>query len=85
MNATGCPAAGIEEIKENLIRQLSNPVMFQQSVEYLLERGFDTFVEIGPGKVLSGMVKRTAKQAKKKVNILQFNSLEGIEAVKELS
>lgn len=85
MNATGCPASGIGEIKENLIRQLSNPVMFQQSVEYLLERGFDTFVEIGPGKVLSGMVKRTAKQAKKKVNILQFNSLEGVEAVKELS
>jgi len=85
MNATGQPASDAKAIKENLIRQLSNPVMFQQSVEYLLGRGFDTFVEIGPGKVLSGMVKRTAKQAKKKVNILQFNSLEAVKAAKELT
>lgn len=85
MNATGRPAADGKEIKENLIRQLSHPVLFQQSVEYLLEQGFDTFIEIGPGKALSGMVKRTAKQEKKKVRILQFNSLEGVEAVKELA
>lgn len=85
MNATGRPAADSKEMKENLIRQLSSPVMFQQSVEYLLAQGFDTFIEIGPGKALSGMVKRTAKQIKKKVTVLQFNSLEGVEAVRELS
>lgn len=84
MNATGCPAESPTEIQENLIRQLSNPVMFQQSVEYLLGQDFNTFIEIGPGKVLSGMVKRTAKQEKKKVNILTFNSLEDVEAVKRL-
>lgn len=84
MNATGRPAVDSAEIKENLIRQLSNPVMFQQSVEYLLEQGFDTFIEVGPGKVLSGMVKRTARQAKKKVTILQFNSLDGVNAAKEM-
>ena len=84
MNATGRPAADSGEIRENLIRQLSDPVMFQQSVEYLLEREYDTFIEIGPGKALSGMVMRTAKKAKKKVRILQFNCLEDVETVKKL-
>lgn len=85
MNATGRPAVDSGEMKENLIRQLSSPVMFQQSIEYLLAQGFDTFIEIGPGKALSGMVKRTAKSAKKKVTVFQFNSLEGVESVKEQS
>ncbi len=84
MNATGRPAADSGEIRENLIRQLSDPVMFQQSVEYLLEKEYDTFIEIGPGKALSGMVMRTAKKAKKKVRILQFNCLEDVETVKKL-
>lgn len=84
MNVTGRPAADSGEIKKNLIRQLTSPVMFQQSVEYLLDQGFDTFIEIGPGKTLSGMVKRTAKQMRKKAAVLSFNSLEGVEAVKEL-
>ena len=85
MNAVGKAVADPEQIKENLIKQLVSPVMFQQSVEYLLENDFDTFIEIGPGKTLSGMVKRTAKQAKKKVSVLSFNSLEGVEAVRELA
>lgn len=81
MNATGRPAAGVIEIKENLIRQLSQPVLFQQSIEYLLGEGYDTFVEIGPGKTLSGMVKRIAKQSGQKVQVLQFNSAESVEKV----
>lgn len=85
MNATGRPAADSSEIKENLIRQLSNPVLFQQSVEYLLGEGYDTFVEIGPGKVLSGMVKRTARQAKRKVTVVQFNNLDSVETIRALS
>lgn len=79
MNATGRPTADADEMKENLIRQLSYPVLFQQSIEYLLEEGYDTFIEIGPGKSLSSMVKRTAKQAGQKVKIFQFNSTEGVE------
>ncbi len=85
MNATGRPAWDSDEVKENLICQLSSSVKFQQSIEYLLDQDFDTFIEIGPGKALSGMVKRTAKQANKKVSILQFNSLEGVEAVRKLN
>lgn len=81
MNATGRPAAGVAEIKENLVRQLSQPVLFQQSIEYLLGEGYDIFVEVGPGKTLSNIVKRIAKQVEQKVQILQFNSAESAEKI----
>lgn len=82
MNATGTVVDRVDSIKENLIRQLSHPVLFQQSVEYLLDAGFDTFIEIGPGKTLCGMVKRTAKSRKKKVNVFPFHSLETVDNVR---
>ncbi len=79
MNATGRAASDPAEIRENLIRQLVRPVLFQQSVELLLAEGYDAFVEIGPGKTLSNMVKRTAKASKTSVKLFQFNSLESAE------
>ncbi len=83
MNATGLGVNDVTEIKDNLIKQLLKPVMFQQGIEHLLQEGFDTFLEIGPGKILSGMVKRTAKQAGIKVKIMQMNSLQGLNAIKK--
>lgn len=79
MNATGKPAEASSEIRENLILQLVRPVLFQQSIERLLEEGYDSFVEIGPGKALSNMVRRTAKAAKVPVKLYQLHSLRGIE------
>lgn len=84
MNSSGQITEEPEQIKENLIRQLSKPVLFGQSVETLLEQDYDTFIEVGPGKALSGMVKRIAKQMKKKVTICSFNSCESAQNVKEL-
>ena len=84
MNASGQETGEPEQIKANLIRQLSKPVLFGQSVETLLEQDYDTFIEVGPGKVLSGLVKRAARQMKKKVTICSFNSCESVQAVKEL-
>lgn len=84
MNATGTETDQVSSIKDNLIRQLSQPVLFQQSVEYLLDLGYDTFVEIGPGKTLCGMVKRTAKSRKQKVEVLPFHSLESVDTVRNL-
>lgn len=84
MNATGTAVDRVDSIKEGLVRQLSQPVLFQQSIENLLEAGFDTFIEIGPGKTLCGMVKRTAKRRKKKVNVFPLHSLETMETVKGL-
>ena len=82
MNATGLVVNDVTEIKNNLIKQLLKPVMFQQGLEELIREGFDTFVEVGPGKTLSGMVKRTAKQVGVKVKIMQMNSLQGLYTIK---
>lgn len=84
MNATGQAAAIPDEIKENLVQQLVRPVLFQQSIELLLTEGYDTFVEIGPGKTLSNMVKRTAKTAKTAVKLYQFNRLKSIDDWKNI-
>ncbi|RJQ31078.1 MAG: [acyl-carrier-protein] S-malonyltransferase [Actinobacteria bacterium] len=62
-------------LKENLIKQLTNPVMFQQSLFLLDSKGVTNYAEIGPGKVLSGLVKRTLKTASIH-NIEDIDSLE---------
>ena len=51
-------------IKEALTQQVSSSVRWLQSVEHLVANGVDTFVEIGPGKVLSGLVRQIAKDAR---------------------
>ena len=50
-----------EEIKESLIRQAAMPVLWETSVNHMIAGGVDTFVEVGPGKVLSGFTKKIAK------------------------
>lgn len=49
------------EAKDSLIRQVSSPVRWVESVEKLIQNGVDTFVEAGPGKVLTGLIKRIDK------------------------
>jgi [acyl-carrier-protein] S-malonyltransferase len=51
-----------EQAREALIRQVSCPVRWQASVERMRDDGVTLFVEIGPGKVLSGLIKRIDKQ-----------------------
>lgn len=52
------------ELKPSLIRQISSSLYWEDSINRLTAEGFDTFIEVGPGKVLSGLVKRIAKDAK---------------------
>lgn len=51
------------EIKQNLAAQVDHPVRWDESIARLVEDGFDTFVEIGPGAVLAGLMKRLAPEA----------------------
>ncbi|MFX3624622.1 MAG: ACP S-malonyltransferase [Ectobacillus sp.] len=53
-----------EEIQEKLVEQLYSPVLWYPSIERLVELGVDTFIEIGPGKVLAGLMKSIAPSAK---------------------
>ena len=64
-----------EECREGLIRQVSAPVRWQQSVEAMVQSGVTTFVEVGPGAVLSGLVKKTCKGAK----VLNVEDAAGLE------
>lgn len=62
-NATATPQLNVEEIRKNLIAQLTAPVRWTQSVEHMVADGANTFTEVGPGKVLQGLVKKIHKQA----------------------
>ncbi|WP_100403075.1 ACP S-malonyltransferase [Bacillus sp. FJAT-42315] len=53
-----------DEIKQKLLQQLYSPVLWEDSVEALIEEGVDTFIEIGPGKVLSGLIKKINRQVR---------------------
>lgn len=57
-NVTGEPITEPSEIKDKLIEQLYSPVLWEDSVKKLLELGVDTFIEVGPGKVLGGLIKK---------------------------
>ncbi|OEH91228.1 ACP S-malonyltransferase [Bacillus solimangrovi] len=61
-NVTAKPMTDAEEIKAKLIEQLYSPVRWQETIELLLEEGVDTFIEIGPGKVLSGLVRKVQRR-----------------------
>jgi [acyl-carrier-protein] S-malonyltransferase len=58
------------QAREALIRQISAPVRWTESVIKLFEQGVDTFIEVGPGKVLVGLVKAIAKEIGQEVKLL---------------
>jgi len=53
-----------EQVRDGLIRQVSNPVLWEQSMRRFIADGYDLFVEIGPGNVLTGLLKKIDKQSK---------------------
>ena len=60
-NCTGTPLQEAAELRAELVEQLCRCVQWSKSVDYMADNGVDTFVEVGPGKVLAGLVKRIAK------------------------
>jgi [acyl-carrier-protein] S-malonyltransferase len=63
-NTTAEPLTTGEQVKEELLRQLCHCVQWQRSVEYMVANGVATFIEIGPGKVLTGLIKRINRDAR---------------------
>lgn len=68
-NVSACAETDPARIKENLLKQLTSPVRWTQSVRAMLADGASDFLEIGPGTVLQGLVKRIAAAEQKEVNI----------------
>ncbi len=52
------------EARDGLVRQVSSPVRWLQSVELLIREGVDTFVEVGPGKVLTGLMRQISREVR---------------------
>ena len=76
-NTTAQPLTSAELVKEELLRQLCHCIQWQRSVEHMVNNGVSTFVEIGPGKVLSGLIKRIDKDVKT-LNIGDVNAIENM-------
>ncbi len=64
-NVTARPETEPEEIRENLIRQINGSVRWTETVQWLADQGVQTFVEVGPGKVLTGLIKKTLPEARR--------------------
>ena len=62
-NVNGQPETLVDNIKNNLISQLTSPVKWTQSVNKMIEDGCQDFIEIGPGKVLQGLIKKINRDA----------------------
>ena len=63
-NVTALPHTDPQEIKDNLLRQLTSPVRWTQSVRNMIADGAEEFIEIGPGTVLTGLIKRISNPTK---------------------
>jgi [acyl-carrier-protein] S-malonyltransferase len=57
-NVTGCPHQGPDTIRERLFDQVVAPVRWEQCVRWTLQQGIRDFLELGPGRVLVGLVRR---------------------------
>lgn len=70
-----------DDVKEILAKHIINPVRFSKTIQKMIDNDIDTFIEIGPGKTLSGFVKRTPSE--KEIKILNINNVESLEEVKK--
>ena len=60
-----------------MVRQIESPVRWRESIIYMINKGVRKFIEIGPGKVLSGLIKRIDKR----VNLISVNEIDDLNNV----
>lgn len=83
VNVAAEPMVSANEIKDKLVEQLYSPVLWEDSVEKMIALGVNTFIEIGPGKVLSGLIKKIDKSVKTYSVSDEESAQTVIEALKE--
>ncbi len=76
-NVTAKAVTQKEEIKGLLKKQVSSSVLWQQSIEYMIQQGVDTFVEIGPGNTLSSLMKKINREVK----VYQIGTMDALERI----
>ena len=77
-NVTASPETDKEKIKKLLVEQIYTKVRWRESILFMISNGINEFIEIGPGKVLSGLVRRINKDCKS----TSVNSIENIKEIK---
>lgn len=75
LNSCARPLIGTEELGQRLCEQVMSPVLWEKSIQALLDAGIDTFIEVGPGKTLSGFMKKIAPD----VRMFQVGNLQTLE------
>lgn len=83
-NLNGEAYASTDNMVEILSNHVINPVKFGKSIETMINMGVDTFVEIGPGKTLSGFVKKVCKQVEQEINVFNIENVETLESALEV-
>ncbi|PFJ25967.1 MULTISPECIES: ACP S-malonyltransferase [Bacillus cereus group] len=78
-NVSAKEITSAEEIKNALVEQVYSSVLWEDSIRYMIQNGVDTFIEIGPGKVLSGLIKKIDKS----VNVYSISDIETMNNVIE--
>jgi len=76
-NVDARPVRTAEELRAGLVRQVDSPVLWTATIEAMIADGFDTFIEVGAGKVLSGLVRRVSRE----VRCLPAGTVDQVEAV----
>lgn len=77
-NVDAKPTTEIDKIKNNLKIQVSSSVLWVDSIEYLLSQGVEIFIEFGPGRVVSGMIKKINRKVKI-FNVDKFSDIKKLE------
>ena len=63
-NVTGNEISNLNDLKDLLVKQIESRVRWRESVIFMIDKGVNQFIEIGPGKVLSGLIKRIDRNLK---------------------
>jgi [acyl-carrier-protein] S-malonyltransferase len=77
-NVDAALASDPEALRDGLLRQIPGAVRWEAIMALLLKKGVTTFVELGPGKVLSGLAKRQAKEAGLEVTTMSISGPEDL-------
>jgi len=77
-NTSAQPLTTAEQVKEELLAQLCHCIQWQRSIEYMVSEGVSTFIEIGPGEVLSGLIRRIDSE-------VETVNIGGVEAIRNLA
>jgi [acyl-carrier-protein] S-malonyltransferase len=75
-NADAAFLNSVDSVKDSLVRQLNNPLLWEDSVRIMVENGINTFIEVGPRAVLTGLIKRIDKNVK----LFNVEDTKGLEA-----